>query len=104
MPLAPVTVRYSMSAVPLLCNGEFPATAHEVLSNNMFVALLMPQGVGYIGVGLLTCGTALLSMKWKPAVDEEDPEPNPDPPACAGCGASPPEGKRRRIDRPRCED
>ena len=61
----------------------------------------MPQGVA---VGLLACGTALLSMKRKPTVDEEDPETNPDPPACAGCGASPLEGKRRRIDRSRCED
>ena len=61
----------------------------------------MPQGVA---VGLLACGTALLSMKRKPTVDEEDLEPNPDPPACAGCGASPLEGKRRRIDRSRCED
>ena len=72
-------------------------------SNNMFGALLMPQGVG-----LFAC-TALLSMKRsrKQPRDEEDPEPNPDPPDCAGYGASPQEGKRQMLGRMaqnRCEE
>ena len=66
----------------------------------MFGALLMPQGVGLFA----GCGTALLSMKRKQPVprehgDEEDPEPNPDPPDCAGYGASPQEGKRQMLGR-----
>ena len=70
----------------------------------MFGALLMPQGVG-----LLTCGTALLSMKRnrKQPRDEEDPEPNPDPPACAGYGATAHEGKRQMLGvmaQNRCEE
>ena len=68
----------------------------------MFGALLMSQGVG-----LFACGTALLRMKRKQPRDAEDPEPNPDPPDCAGYGASPSEGSKRqmlgRMAQNRCE-
>lgn len=80
-----------------------PATAHSryyrllLLMFGHYRLLLMPQGVG-----LLTCGAALLSMMQEQPVDDEDPEPNPYPPAGAACGASPPERKRQKIACPRC--